>query len=104
MVKKAPNDFYVATTPVTSTDVPRSDLNCVNYDTVSGKCLKCSNGYYLNTLDGACISTGDATCPLLGCLTSNGAAYCTECALGYYRIDGRCYPNNLGDVQTNSVC
>lgn len=103
MVKKAANDYYVATTPVISTDSPRTDLNCLNYDSATGKCLKCNNLYYLNTIDGSCHDT-TGTCPLIGCLTANGAAYCTECAPGYSKTDGRCYPYNLGDNNTNSWC
>lgn len=55
-------------------------------------------------MDGDCIDANDGTfCPLKGCKVATGAAYCTECLLGYSLVDGTCIRFNI-DSTTADRC
>jgi len=104
LVKKAANDYYIEeAAAAASTDSPRNDLNCQNFDWTAGKCLTCYTNFFLNTIDGSCNHVA-GTCELTGCKTANGYAYCTECLRGFNLVYGTCVANNFADANTVARC
>lgn len=90
------------------------NANCTQYDPVSGKCLACRAGFYLDTgnncqvLPNNCqtaLSSGSCSQCISGYSLQNGICYqmvpncnqysqgfCINCASSYYLFNNLCYP------------